>query len=278
MEVIQKQTLYLVATPIGNLSEISNRALFVLNNVDMVLCEDTRHSGSLFKQLGINALMWSFHKHNSKAKIPEVLDKLQSGCSIALISDAGMPLINDPGHDIVKKCYENGFQVLVVSGPCAVINAVALSGFPEDGFTFNGFIPVKRRKEFLASACAQQLTQVFFEAPHRIIATCDDLVSVVDSDREVFIVKELTKLYETSIRVPASLLLEAIKKHNFIKGEIVIVVSKQSAMPKQVSATVLEIMHGMRAELKDKSIVRYVHELTKIPKNDLYKALVEYKN
>lgn len=217
--------LYLCATPIGNLGDISRRCIETLEGVDMIAAEDTRHTLKLLNHFGIQKPMTSYHEHNKKEKGEYLLGLLKDGKNIALVSDAGTPAISDPGEDLVKLCIENDIEVTSIPGPVAGINALILSGFPTRRFAFEGFLAVqkKQKKEHLESIKNDTHTLIFYEAPHKLITTLTDMQSVF-GDRKIALVRELTKMHEEVMRTTLSEALEYYKE-NQPRGEYVIVVS-----------------------------------------------------
>ena len=221
---IEKGCLYLTGTPIGNLSDMSERAKKVLSEVDFIAAEDTRVTGKLLQCIGIKQPMVSYFEHNKREKGEYILERLKNGESCALVTDAGMPAISDPGEDLVRLCAENGVTVYCVPGPSAVISALAISGLPTSRFTFEGFLSTnkKERAAHLESVKGIQHTLVFYEAPHKL---CDTLAVMLEilGDRKISIVKELTKLNETVFR---TILSDAVSHYaqNPPKGEFVLVV------------------------------------------------------
>ncbi|MBO4353895.1 MAG: 16S rRNA (cytidine(1402)-2'-O)-methyltransferase [Clostridia bacterium] len=197
---VEKGTLYLVATPIGNLADMSERAKKVLSEVDFIAAEDTRNSGKLLAVFGIKKPMTSYFEHNKHARGDEIIAKLKAGESCALVTDAGMPAISDPGEDIVRLCRENGIPVFVVPGPCAAVSALALSGLDTRRFVFEGFLPQKKteRRRALESLTAESRTTVFYEAPHRLAEALDDMLDIL-GDRKISICRELTKINEETV-------------------------------------------------------------------------------
>jgi 16S rRNA (cytidine1402-2'-O)-methyltransferase len=191
-------TLYIVATPIGNLEDMTFRAVRILQAVDMIAAEDTRHTGRLLQHFQVRTPQISYHEHNSHSRIPEILEHLQYGKAIALVSDAGMPGISDPGYELIKACIDDGITVVPIPGASAVITALSAAGLPTDRFIFDGFLPVKsqQRKQYLESLQGEYRTLVFYESPHRLRDTLADLGEVLGSDRQLVIARELTKLYE----------------------------------------------------------------------------------
>lgn len=217
--------LTIVPTPIGNRQDITLRALEALQSADVVAAEDTRHSGMLLQHLGIKKPFVSLHEHNEAARVEELAERMASGIKIALITDAGMPGISDPGHRLIKSCIERGLPVTVLPGPSAVITALVGSGFPTDRFFFGGFLPVKsgRRANEIAQAAARSETSIYFESPHRIERTLEALHAACP-DRPVCVARELTKTFEEYRRGLPAEVLAHFQKHP-PKGEITLVIS-----------------------------------------------------
>jgi 16S rRNA (cytidine1402-2'-O)-methyltransferase len=217
--------LTIVPTPIGNRQDITLRALEALQTADVVAAEDTRHSGMLLQHLGIKKPFVSLHEHNEAARVEELASRMASGTKIALITDAGMPGISDPGHRLIKSCIERGLPVTVLPGPSAVITALVGSGFPTDRFFFGGFLPVKsgRRANEIAIAAARSETSIYFESPHRIERTLEALHAACP-DRPVCVARELTKTFEEYRRGLPAEVLAHFQKHP-PKGEITLVIS-----------------------------------------------------
>ena len=216
--------LYIVATPIGNLGDITLRALWTLQQTDLILCEDTRVSRKLLNAFGISKPLLSCHEHNEESREKEVLARLENGEAIALISDAGTPLIADPGYRLVCACREQGYRTMVIPGPSAVITGLAGAGLPTDRFLFVGFLPSKkaaRRKE-LEALKVYSATLVFYESPHRIKATLSDMIEQFGPHHPAAIARELTKLYETHIKGTLQDLLTRYENGEIAKGEFVL--------------------------------------------------------
>lgn len=190
--------LYVVGTPIGNLEDITFRAVRILAAVDLIAAEDTRHTGKLLHHYQIKTPQISYHEHNQQQRIPEILQQLQRGKTIALVSDAGMPGISDPGYELVKACRDQSLTVIPIPGPTAAMTAIAAAGLPTERFVFEGFLPVKgrSRRDRLQGLQSEARTLIFYEAPHRLIKTLDDLAEVLGGDRLVVTARELTKRYE----------------------------------------------------------------------------------
>jgi 16S rRNA (cytidine1402-2'-O)-methyltransferase len=194
----QPGVLYIVATPIGNLEDMTFRAIAVLQQVDVIAAEDTRHTGKLLHHFQIATPQMSYHDHNRLSRLPEVLQRLQDGQKVALVSDAGMPGISDPGYELVKACAEAGVVVVPIPGASAVVTALSAAGLPTDRFVFEGFLPVKgpERRDRLEEIQAETRTIVFYEAPHRVRTTLADLAASLGANRAVVLGRELTKLHE----------------------------------------------------------------------------------
>ena len=220
--------LYIVSTPIGNLEDISDRARRVLAEVDMVAAEDTRHSGQLLSALGISTRLVSCHDHNERERAVGLVERLLAGESVALISDAGTPLISDPGFRLVRACHEAGVPVVPVPGASAVLAALAAAGLPTDRFIFEGFVPPKGapRRQALERIVAQSATCVLFEAPHRLQALLDELIALAGPEREVVLCRELTKRFETILPGTLESLAERVATDSDqLRGEIVLVLA-----------------------------------------------------
>lgn len=228
--------LYLVATPIGNLDDMSIRMVNTLKEVDRIAAEDTRNTGLLLKHFGIETKQISFHEHNAKEKIPVLLDMLQSGNDIAQVSDAGLPSISDPGHDLVQAALDAGISVVPIPGPSAGITALIASGLAPQPHIFYGFLPRKagQQKEFFTSKKSYPETQIFYESPHRVRATLENMLAVY-GDRQVVLVRELTKIHEEYQRGLISELLAYTSEHP-PKGEcLLIVAGAEEDAPQEIS-------------------------------------------
>lgn len=206
-------TLYIVGTPIGNLEDITFRAVRILQTVDLIAAEDTRHTGKLLQHFQIKTPQLSYHEHNRNNRVPELLEHLVSGKAIALVSDAGMPGISDPGYELVKACIEAGITVVPIPGASAAITALSAAGLPTDRFVFEGFLSAKsqQRREHLESLQPESRTIIFYESPHRLRETLQDLAQTWESDRQIVIARELTKFYEEFWR---GTIAEAIAHYN----------------------------------------------------------------
>ena len=272
-------TLYLVATPIGNLSDFSPRAVETLENADFIAAEDTRVSVKLLNHFNIKKPLVSYHEHNHVTAGQAVLARLLNGETCALVTDAGMPAISDPGQDLVRLCAENNVPVYAIPGCCACINALAVSGLPTGRFTFEGFLTVNRksRKEHLDSLKNEQRTMVFHEAPHKLRTTLDDLAAAFGEDRKVALCREMTKLHEETTRCTLG---EAISyyKDNTPKGEYVLVVAGAEP-PEEASVTleegVAQVLVLKEQGMRLKDAAKEVSQHTGLSKNDLYAAALE---
>ncbi len=226
---ITSGTLYIVATPIGNLEDFSYRAIETLKAVDLILAEDTRKFGIIKKLYNIETPAISLFEHNESFKVEEILRRLEEGASLALVSDAGTPLISDPGYRVVSECRSRGFKISPIPGASAVTSALSISGLETDKFIFLGFLPVKqgKKKSTLEEFCLLPATVVFFESPHRLIKTLI-LVNDLFPLRKIVVCRELTKIYEEVLSGTASDILSDLNKRSSIKGEIVVLISKNN--------------------------------------------------
>ncbi|UAB70827.1 16S rRNA (cytidine(1402)-2'-O)-methyltransferase [Vibrio sp. SCSIO 43132] len=268
-------TLYIVPTPIGNLGDITQRAIEVLSSVDLIAAEDTRHTGKLLSHFNISTKTYALHDHNEQQKAQVLVDKLQQGLSIALVSDAGTPLISDPGYHLVNQCRQAGVKVVPLPGACAVVTALSAAGLPSDRFSFEGFLPPKskgRKDKFLEIAKAER-TCIFYESPHRIMDSLQDMLDILGPDREVVLARELTKTYET---IQGMLLGELIpwieEDDNRKKGEMVLLIhgfreQASDEIPDEVTRT----LTILTKELPLKKAAAMTAEIYNLKKNALYK-------
>ncbi len=220
--------LYLVGTPIGNLEDITLRALRILKEVDLIACEDTRQTQKLLNHFAITTRMTSYHEHNEAAKSAELVKQMQVGWKVALVSDAGMPGISDPGYRLVTLAIEHGISVVPVPGASAFLSALVASGLPTDSFDFRGFLPAKRgeRRVELEKIRDAAQTQLFYEAPHRIVETLADIVEILGESRPVVVAREVTKLHEEFLRGKAADVLKILQGRESVKGEITLLIAK----------------------------------------------------
>ncbi|AEG09607.1 16S rRNA (cytidine(1402)-2'-O)-methyltransferase [Shewanella baltica] len=275
----QSVALYIVPTPIGNLGDMSSRAIEVLNQVSLIACEDTRHSGKLLSHFGITTKTTALHDHNERARAQWIVDQLAAGQSIALISDAGTPLISDPGYHLVSHVRQSGFNVIPLPGPCAAITALSASGLPSDRFTFEGFLPSKEkaRADKLLALKEDPRTLIFYESPHRIEHSLTTMVEVLGGDRHVVMAREVTKTFETFLSGPVSEVLAKVSTDlNQQKGEIVLMVhgyhlSDDEAIP-TVAINTLKLLCEELPLKKAAAIAAQIHGLKK---NALYKYGLE---
>ncbi|OUS31684.1 16S rRNA (cytidine(1402)-2'-O)-methyltransferase [Gammaproteobacteria bacterium 45_16_T64] len=275
--------LYIVATPIGNLSDITLRALETLKSVDIVAAEDTRHSRKLFNAHNIETALWAVHEHNEDAKSNALVEKLLSGKSVALISDAGTPLISDPGYRVVTRAREAGIQVYTIPGPCAAIAALSVSGLGTDRFLFVGFLAPKTsaRQKQLQEFVDERATLIVYESPRRVLGLLADILEVMGADKVVCLAKELTKTYETVLSGPVDSLLEQVHANpDLQRGEFVVLisgVSKKQHDEQLVDGKTLAWVGMAQQHLPLKKACALVSEMTGVKKNLLYKAALKGK-
>ncbi len=266
-------TLYIVATPIGNLSDISERAIQILQEVDLIAVEDTRHSGKLLQHIGVSTPMLALHEHNENKKIQDIIAKLLAGTSIALISDAGTPLISDPGYQLVKAALAADINVSPAPGPSALIAALSVSGLPSDAFIFEGFLPNKSagRIKKLETLADENRTLIFYEAPHRIVACLQDMLQVFGAKRSAAIARELTKTFETIKNDSLENLLAWVEADtNQQRGEFVVLVQGKEKDNNVVDSEAEFILDTLMQELPLKQASHLAAKITGIKKNTLY--------
>ncbi len=274
-------TLYVVATPIGNLRDISARAIEVLGRVDLIAAEDTRHSGQLLHKLGISKPMFSYHEHNEQGRGRQLVGKLQAGQSVALISDAGTPLISDPGYPLVRECHLSGIPVVSVPGPSALIAALSVSGLPTDRFSFEGFLPRTpgKRRALLESLVDDPRTLVFYESSHRILHALEDLRQVFGADREAAIARELSKRFETLLAgALEELHARVLADTNQQKGEFVLMVAGRrddDSIPDSARVEARQLMRLLLADLPAGKAAAIAAELLGGRKKAYYQLALE---
>jgi len=272
-------TLYLVATPIGNLEDISLRALRVLKEVALVAAEDTRHSRKLFNHYGIQTPLTSYFAHNESAKGERLLEKLRSGADVALISDAGTPAISDPGESLVRRCRQEGIAVTIVPGPSAAVSALAISGLPTERFAFEGFLPSrsKARRELFRSLQHEPRTLIFYEAPHRLDKTLAELEDELGAGRQIAVGRELTKLHEELV---AGTVAE-VRGHfsaDRIRGEIVLLIAPApQTAPTESLAEALQRV-GRETGLPMRQVVKLVAREFGLPGSEVYQEALRLKH
>lgn len=273
-------TLYVVATPIGNLDDISARALKVLRDVSLIAAEDTRHSVRLLQHFGIETPLAACHEHNEREQGGRFLTRLQAGDDVALISDAGTPLISDPGYHLVRQARAAGVQVVPVPGACALIAALSAAGLPSDRFVFEGFLPAKAagRRGRLEGLLEEPRTLIFYEAPHRLLECIEDMASIFGSERPALLARELTKTFETLKGLPLGELREFVAADgNQQRGECVLLVAGKPAPEgdEAVDAQTLRVLDLLLAELPVKRAAALAAEITGARKNQLYQIALE---
>ena len=273
-------SLYLVGTPIGNLEDISLRALRILKEVNLIACEDTRQTAKLLNHYGIETRTISYHQHNELTRSAELIMHLEQGHSIALVTDAGMPGVSDPGFRLVSLAIRHKIPVVPIPGASAFLSALVASGLPTDSFVFHGYLPSKlgQRRKFLEGIQHSTRTQIFYEAPHRLLGALEDVVEVMGAHRRVVVAREVTKIYEEFVRATAAEALEDFKKRDEIRGEITLLLGRaeeQHGLPavtqKNARTRVRELMKS--ESLDEKDAMKRVAKEMKISKSDVYREL-----
>ncbi|WP_226702249.1 16S rRNA (cytidine(1402)-2'-O)-methyltransferase [Microbulbifer elongatus] len=266
--------LYIVATPIGNLADMVPRAVEVLQSADLVAAEDTRHSQRLFSHFSIETPLVAYHDHSDDQRTTKILQRLEQGQTVALISDAGTPLISDPGYRLVREARERGIKVVPIPGPCAFVAALSAAGLPSDRFTFEGFLPAKplAREKALQALAAETRTMVFYEAPHRVLDTLETMRQVFGDTREAVIARELTKAFETIHQLPLAELVEWVRADsNQQRGEIALLVrGAAERKSSELDAEAERVMKLLLAELPPKRAAAVAAEITGVNKKLLY--------
>ncbi|WP_077342603.1 16S rRNA (cytidine(1402)-2'-O)-methyltransferase [Pseudocolwellia agarivorans] len=278
---IDAGTLYIVATPIGNLTDISQRALDVLSQVDLIACEDTRHTQKLLSAYSIKNRTMSMHDHNERQRQEHIGNLLSEGKSIALVSDAGTPLISDPGFHLVRYCRQQKLKVSPIPGACAAIAALSVAGLPTDRFSFEGFLPSKSgaRQATLSELANEERTMVFYDAPRRAIDTVSDIVTVLGGERYVVIARELTKTFETIYSDTAENLLAWLNEDpNQLKGEMVLIIEGYKVDPNAISPKVIDTLKLLLKEMKPKTACAITAEIYGVKKNALYDIALSLKD
>ena len=283
-EPAERGTLYLVGTPIGNLEDITLRALHVLKQVDLIACEDTRHTATLLNHYAIEKPTVSYHEHNELTRAAELIVHLERGDNVAVVSDAGMPGVSDPGYRLVALAIRHHIRVVPIPGASAFLSALVASGLPTDSFRFGGFLAAKSgaRRTALEAIRHSPRTQIFYEAPHRIIETLGDIVEVLGAERHVVIAREVTKLHEEFLRGRADALLERLERRGEMKGEFTLLIGKaeeatpvQAAAVKNVAKRVRELMHS--DELEEKAALKQAAKEFGLSKSEAYRELQRSK-
>ncbi len=283
MKINHSGTLYIVATPIGNLKDISLRAIETLKTVNCIAAEDTRHSKHLLQHLGVTTPLISLHEHNEEARANQLIDRLRQGESIALISDAGTPLISDPGYILVMRVKNADLSVVPIPGACALIAALSVSGLPTDRFVFEGFLPskTKLRKERLEALQSEPRTLIFYEAPHRILESLKTMQEVFGRDRQMVLARELTKMFETVRSGAIGEIVDWVTQdENQQRGEIIVLVEGVEVAPIAAEHLVShdKILRTLLETLPLKQAAEIAAKITGERKNDLYERALLIKN
>ncbi len=276
-------TLFIVATPIGNLADLTERARATLREVELIAAEDTRHSGALLAHFGISTPLVALHEHNEAARVDELVARMAAGAQIALISDAGTPLISDPGYRLVAAAGAAGIAVRPIPGACAAIAALSVAGLATDRFAFEGFLPQRRaaRRARLKALAAESRTLVFYEAPHRVVETLEDLAGELGGGRPAVLARELTKLHETVYRgTLAELLVRAATDASMARGEGVLVVAGAPAVDDAAAADAAQqdkLLRALLPALPLSAAVDLVVELTGLRRNRVYERALQLR-
>jgi len=271
--------LYLVATPIGNLEDITLRAVHVLKQADQIACEDTRQTQKLLNHYGISSRTVSYHEHNELTRAPELVLDLEGGARVALVTDAGMPGISDPGFRLISLAIRHHIPVVPIPGASAFLAALVASGLPADSFRFSGFLPAKvgQRRQTLESVKASPRTQVFYEAPHRLKEAVEDVAEILGADRQLVIAREVTKIHEEFLRGRAGEVLEILKARGDIKGEITLLVGKAEEGQQKIAAGVSvrqRLQQIMSQEkLDEKAALKRIAKEMGVSKSEAYREL-----
>ena len=276
--------LYLVATPIGNLEDITLRAMRVLKQADVIACEDTRQTQKLLNHFGIATRTTSYHEHNEMTRAAELVLELEQGARIALVTDAGMPGISDPGFRLISLAIRHHIPVVPIPGASAFLSALVASGLSTDSFRFSGFLPAKagQRRQVLESVREAQRTQIFYEAPHRIKEALQDIVEILGGHRHVVIAREVTKLHEEFLRGDADQVLEILNARGDVKGEITLLIGKMEAAERKVSQPRMNIRERVEhliaeEKLDEKTALKKVAKEKGISKSEAYRELQRSK-
>lgn len=282
-EAVAAGTLYLVGTPIGNLEDITLRALQTLREVDLIACEDTRQTSKLLNQYKIEKPTVSYHEHNELTRAAELVVRLQDGANIALVTDAGTPGVSDPGYRLVALAVRHHIRVVPIPGASAFLSALVASGLPTDSFRFSGFLPAKAgaRRTALEAIRNSPRTQIFYEAPHRIVEALRDIVAVLGPERHVVIAREVTKLHEEFLRGRADVLLERLEQRGDIKGEITLLIGKaeDAAQTKHSSARIVQRVRELMGsgEVEEKTALKQAAREFGLSKSEAYRELQRSK-
>ena len=270
-------TLYVVATPIGNLGDISRRALEVLSSVNVIAAEDTRHTGKLLSEFSISSKLVALHDHNEDRSTASIIKMMEDGKSIAIVSDAGTPLISDPGYRLVNQCLSRGFDVVAVPGPSSVTAALSIAGMPTNRFSFEGFVPAKNvaRKEFLSNLKFETRTQVFFESPHRINETLRAMKEIMGSKREISLCRELTKAFEQVVLGTVGEISERVASGDIpSRGEFVLVLRGSDEV---LAVNADHLLQTLLGELSPSKAASVAAKVTDLSRADLYDRALALK-
>ncbi len=282
MKINIQGIMYVVATPLGNRQDITLRAIETLKKVDVIAAEDTRHSLPLLQHFNINKPILALHEHNEREQAEKLVERLRQGESVALISDAGTPLISDPGYYLVQAVREAGIVIVPIPGACAAIAALSVAGLPTDRFVFEGFLPAKSQSRLLRlqALIEESRTMIFYEAPHRICDLLADLFKIFGGERRVVIARELTKLFETIYSAKLSELIDWVAADaNQQRGEMVVIVAGREKMTEEMSSTTVdEILILLLSEVSVKKAAELAAKLTGKRKNELYQRALGLKN
>jgi 16S rRNA (cytidine1402-2'-O)-methyltransferase len=279
--------LYVVATPIGNLDDLSVRARGVLQSCSLIAAEDTRHTGLLLQHLGIGTPLLSLHEHNERQRAGEIVEQLRAGASIALVSDAGTPAISDPGFDLVRTVAAAGIDVIAVPGPCAAIAALSIGGLPTDRFCFEGFLPARgaARRKRLGALVNEARTLVFYESPHRVHETLEDCAEAFGDARNAAVAREITKMHESTYRGSLrDLIARAESDPDFRRGEIVLLIAGSPQAPDEGDrgadgrdGALDKVLNVLLAELPLKQAAHLAAQITEVRDNEAYKRALQLK-
>ncbi len=267
--------LYIVATPIGNLEDLTFRALRILKEADLIAAEDTRHSRKLLDHYGIKTPLTSYHEHNEKSKAPELVERMQGGGHVALISDAGTPLLSDPGYRLVQEAIRAGIPVSPIPGPSALLAALSASGLAADCFAFEGFLPAKRkeRREKLQSLSTESRTLVFYEAPHRLKESLEDIAGIF-GNREMVLAREISKVHEEFLRGFANDLIAQIAGRD-VRGELTLVITGAAGQTAATELVMAEIRKLKDGGMRVKEIAALLGEKHSIAKREVYRMILK---
>ena len=266
--------LYIVATPIGNISDITYRAVETLQQVDLIAAEDTRHSGKLLSHYQISKPTFPLHDHNERQRGKVLVEKIQAGQSVALISDAGTPLISDPGYHLVNECRQAGVDVVPIPGASATVTALSAAGLPTDRFSFEGFLPAKEKgkQDKLKALIEETRTMVFYESPRRIQDSVQQIINILGADRKLVIARELTKTFESFYSLPAGEMLDFLNQDsNHCRGEFVLMVAGAQKDDKSIPQVALNTLALLKEQLPLKKAAALTAQIHDRQKNELYK-------